>query len=352
MQNIVKQGGINTSILNTYLEYRAKINPHTERAYINDLRQFVAWLRYESITDPTRADLLRFRDYLLNEHEAIELTPDGWQYRKDRNGRRYKVICKPATVVHYMGSVKRFFKWREENYNIPTIYKDIDTPRIDRRTHKKDALQPADVKAIENTIIAKINAADGIKREQAQRLHAMFLLAVTAGMRTAELSSAKVKDIETRSGRAHIYIKGKGHSEADERLPIAKEVYRTIKEYLDNRSTPATPGSPLFTATGNRSGGRSIAPTTISTILKRALIAAGYDSDRLTAHSLRHTTGTAIHRITKDLYLTQQYMRHKDPATTEIYLHESTAEEQAAIAEALYKVYQEREIERTENTLN
>lgn len=40
-----------------------------------------------------------------------------------------------------------------------------------------------------------------------------------------------------------------------------------------------------------------------------------------------------------NLYKTQQYMRHANPATTEIYLHRQTERQEAEIAERLYKKY-------------
>ena len=67
--------------------------------------------------------------------------------------------------------------------------------------------------------------------------------------------------------------------------------------------------------------------------------AAGYDSERITAHSLRHTAGTAVMELTGDLYLTQKYMRHSNPATTEIYLHNQTETREAEIAQRLYALY-------------
>ena len=48
---------------------------------------------------------------------------------------------------------------------------------------------------------------------------------------------------------------------------------------------------------------------------------AGYNSDRLTAHSLRHTSGTGAYKATGNIYLAQKHQRHADPATTEIYVH-------------------------------
>jgi site-specific recombinase XerD len=74
-------------------------------------------------------------------------------------------------------------------------------------------------------------------------------------------------------------------------------------------------------------------------MLKRAMQAAGFNSERLTAHSLRHTAGTNTMELTGDLYTTQQYMRHSNPATTEIYLHIDTEKKEADIAQRLYNHY-------------
>ena len=80
-------------------------------------------------------------------------------------------------------------------------------------------------------------------------------------------------------------------------------------------------------------------PTTISKLLKAAMQRAGYDSERITAHSLRHTAGTNVQEITGNLYITQKYMRHENPATTEIYLHNDTERQESEIARALYNRY-------------
>lgn len=82
-----------------------------------------------------------------------------------------------------------------------------------------------------------------------------------------------------------------------------------------------------------------MATTTISTIIKGELKAAGYDSERLTAHSLRHTAGTTVQQITKNLHETQRYMRHASPVTTEIYIHDIQTDEEADTAQRLYNAY-------------
>ena len=45
----------------------------TTQTYLVNLRQFAAWLRYSEITQPVRQDIINYRDWLLSEHDAIEL---------------------------------------------------------------------------------------------------------------------------------------------------------------------------------------------------------------------------------------------------------------------------------------
>lgn len=312
----------------------------TTRTYINNLRQFAAWLDMRGIRQPTRQDIIFYRAYLESEHEAIRLGPAGWEYRLDRSGHRYTVRHKAATVAQYIRSVRQFFAWTEAAGLYPDIAKNVHAPKLQNDQHKKDALQAGDVKAIIDSLQERVRASRTRREEeQARRTLALFLLAVTAGLRTVELSRANVKDLETRGGRTWLYIWGKGRAEPDQKKALAQDVAKELRLYLKSRIDHVRDNSPLFVATGNRSGGRRLASTTISTMLKRALQAAGYDSERLTAHSLRHTAGTNVQHITGDLYATQRFMRHRNPATTEIYLHNDTAGQDADIAERLYLAY-------------
>lgn len=336
----------------TYIDRPGK----TTRTYITNLRQFVAFLNYNEIRRPQRADVIAYRDYLGAEHDAIKLdlqSPNGWAYRTTAGGKRYKVTCRPATVAQYLRSVCQFFRWTAASGYYPNIAENIHAPKLRQDFHKKDALTAGDVLTIEQSITARahtraIEAAQSHKdtagriaraTEQGKRLYAIYTLAVNAGMRTIEISRANVKDIETKDGQAFIYIWGKGHAEPDAKKPIAGEVYDAIRDYLNSRRDRPTANSPLFVSTGNRSGGQRIAETTISRMLKKAMQGAGYDSERITAHTLRHTAGTNIMELTGDLYTAQRYMRHASPATTEIYLHNDTARQEAETARRLYNFY-------------
>ena len=339
---------IKNDMLSAFVAYIDR-SEKTTRTYMTNLRQFMAWTRYTGTDQPQRADIILYREHLTREHEAIKLdahSPAGWTYRTDAAGNRLIITCKPNTIAQYLRSVCQFFRWTAANNLYPDIAANIHSPKLTHEHHKKDALTADEVQTIERHIIeAGRRAADGEPgrhAEQNKRLHAMFLLSVTAGLRTIEISRANVRDIQTKGGLSFICIWGKGHAEADTKLPIAPEVRAAIDDYIRCRTDRPTGGSPLFVATGNRSGGKRIAATTISTLLKRAMQEAGFDSERITAHSLRHTAGNNVRILTgNNIYETQKYMRHSNPATTEIYMHdgEQEAEQQADIAQRLYNHY-------------
>lgn len=324
---IITSQKLQQSLFDEFIQYIDR-GEKTTKTYINNLRQFIAWTAKEGIQNPTRQDVISYRQELAER-------------------------CKPNTVKQYLQSIRQFFKWTAANGYYPNIAANIHAPKTRQDAHKKDALTASDVLTIEQSITAEAKAkaaeaagkvkdtAGRIERatEQGKRLFAMYLLTVTAGLRTIEISRANIKDIEYRNGTAYIYIYGKGHTEADQKKPIAPQVYDALQDYIKTRTDNPTQDSPLFVATGNRSGGKRLAATTISTMLKKAMKQAGYNSERITAHSLRHTAGTNVQEITGNLYLTQKYMRHASPATTEIYLHVDTEQQEAAIAQQLYDRY-------------
>lgn len=353
--NTLTQPAALETLMRNFIQYidRAKT---TEYSYKVTLHQFLAYTRFKNIFLPERQDIINYKTWLGEEHEAIQLDdadPRGWSYRTDSKGRRFMVVLKSSTIKLYLQSVKHFFNWTAAQGIYQNIAANIHPPKV-TNTHKKDSLTADEVQSIERSITARAaqraqdaeaaakDTAGRMQRtdEQGRRLYAIYLLAVNAGLRTIEISRANIKDIEVKNGKAILYVWGKGHTEPDARKPLAPEVFEAIKDYLQSRQDEKTGSSPLFTATGNRSGGKRLDPTTISKMIKKAMREAGYDSPRLTAHSLRHTAGQAVMTVTnKNIYMTQLYMRHQSPATTEIYLDNDSTEQDAAIAAKLYSYY-------------
>ena len=350
---------INEGLFNEFVRWINR-EEKTTRTYLKNLKQFLAWMKWAGITQPTRNDILSYQSFLSAEHAAIVLDPtsaQGWKYRTDNSGAVILVKYRANTVRQYLRSVCQLFTWLADFKSCPNIARNIRLPKLDTSAaHRRQALPLSAVSEIEHSIertgeqkteqakAAKKDTAGRIQRstEQGKRLYAMYMLAVNAGLRTIEISRAKVKDLETTGGQTWLYIWGKGHAEPDRKQPLAAEVVEAIKDYLQSRTDKPTGSSPLFVSTGNRSGGKAIAATTISTMLKKAMQRAGYDSERLTAHSLRHTTATGMLKAShNNIYEVQQYMRHDDPRTTEIYTHETedAQSSRAGMAAQLYNLF-------------
>ncbi len=356
------------SFFDSFVKYVDRTE-QTTRTYITNLRQFAAWLLYMDIRKPGRQDVINYRDYLGQEHEAIKLCGNSWEYRTDKNGNRVKLACRISTIRAYLQSISQFFKWTEQEGLYPNIALNIHFTRQKAlasftEDHKKEALSAAEVLKVEESILQradqkkkeaathKKDPAGRLERatEQGKRLYAMYLLAVNCGLRTVELSRANIKDLESKGGNNFLYVWGKGCAEASQKKAITKEVKEAIDDYLQSRSDAWNSNSPLFVSTGNRSKGKRIASTTISTMLKRALQGAGFNSEKITAHSLRHTAGTCVQELTNDLYTTQKYMRHANPKTTEIYLHTNEQKKEVEVADKLYKYYHEKDHQEKEGS--
>ena len=77
----------------------------------------------------------------------------------------------------------------------------------------------------------------------------------------------------------------------------------------------------------------------ISRLAKTTMQAAGYDSERLTAHSLRHTAVTLSILAGKDITEVKQFARHANIQTTLIYNHALEKEKNtcaAAVSAAIF----------------
>ena len=287
----------NSALFAKFIDYTDR-KPTTIKGYVTCIKHFAAWMKENGIRQPQREDVKAYRDALASSSLAT------------------------GTQAQYLRAVKHFFKWTASEGYYPDISTNIHGAKVRHDVHKKDALQRDDV----GKIAATIDRSD----EQGKRLYAIYLLCVSCGLRTIELHRADVGDLKTVGGATYLYLQGKGHDDKDAPVLLIDEVKAAIDDYLQNRSAKVTAKSPLFTSTSNRSKGGRIATTTFSTMIKDLLVNAGYDSDRLTAHSLRHTSGTGAHKAGLDLYSVQHLMRHCDPATSEIYIHDDdhkTAEE-------------------------
>jgi integrase len=87
------------------------------------------------------------------------------------------------------------------------------------------------------------------------------------------------------------------------------------------KEIPSMKDAPLFASLSNRNGGGRLTTRTLRRIIKARLRAIGIDSDRLTAHSVRHTCITLALQAGATVQEAQALARHANINTTLIYAH-------------------------------
>lgn len=260
--------------------------PRTIETYTRAIRQLLRYFSFKGIRQPQREDIIAFRDELKQEHKA-------------------------TTVQNYITATRLFFQWTAQEGLYPNIADRIKGATISKE-HKKDYLTSKQVKAILNSIDR--GTIQGL------RDYAILALMITGGLRTIEVSRSNIEDLRAVGDATALYIQGKGKDEKTEYIKIQPQVEEAIRDYLKAMGkTDQT--QPLFTSTSNNSKGERLTTRSISGIVKKRLQEAGYNSDRLTAHSLRHTAVTLSLLGGNTLQEVQQFARHANITTTQIYAH-------------------------------
>lgn len=273
-----------SNLLECFIKY-VDATEATVQTYKRSLKQFFKYLADNRIFEPKREDILNFKKHLKS------------------------IGRKPTTIQNYIIVVRLFFKWTSQENIYPNIADRVKGAKLDT-THKKDYLTSAQIKdVLKNIDTSTLKGA---------RDYAIVTLMVTTGLRTIEISRAKVEDIRNVGNTPVLYIQGKGKEEKNDYVKLPYQVIKAIGVY---RNMLANEHEQLFVSTSNNNKGKGLTTCSVSTIVKNAMKEAGYNSPRLTAHSLRHSTATLNLLNGGTLEETQQLLRHSKISTTMVYLH-------------------------------
>ena len=263
------------------------VTPKTTATYQRALRQLFRYFTENGIVRPSREDILNFK-------KALESA-----------GR------KPSTVALYLAAARRFFAWTEQRGICPNVALGVKAPRQEHG-HKRDFLGATQLKAI----------FSGMKHDtlRERRDFAIIALMSVGGLRTIEISRANVEDMRTLGDCTVLYVQGKGRKDRTEFVKLPVQVQKAINDYLALRGN-VSDTAPLFASIGNRNRNGRMNTRTISVIAKTAMRNAGYNSSRLSAHSLRHSAVTLSLLGGMSISEVQAFARHSNISTTTIYAH-------------------------------
>ena len=277
---------LNISLLTDFFLF-LDVSEKTMATYRRALKQLFVFFHKNNISTPTYDSILLFK--------------------KELESRK----CKSATIALYLAAARRFFSWCEQKNIFPNIAVGVKAPRQERG-HKRDFLGAKQLKLVLNTI-----ERDSLK---GRRDYAIMTLMCVGGLRTIEVIRANVEDMRRLGDFTVLYVQGKGRKDRTEFVKLPEPVFDVINDYLKERCS-VDEKAPLFISTSNRNRNSRLTTRTISGIAKQAMRKAGFDSPRLSAHSLRHSAVTLSLLAGADLADVQSFARHSSITTTQIYSH-------------------------------
>lgn len=133
-------------------------------------------------------------------------------------------------------------------------------------------------------------------------------LGLFCGLRCAEMTSLRSRDVDVKSGTIFVY-RGKGRK--DRYVPIPARVLPFFQTYMGSVGEFVLP---------SHRHGMGLHPHGLRYVLGRVGARAGF-ARRCHPHQLRHTYATSLLESGADLTEVQELLGHESISTTAIYLH-------------------------------
>lgn len=146
-----------------------------------------------------------------------------------------------------------------------------------------------------------------------RRDYTILLLLARLGLRAGEVVALQLEDINWRAGE--ILIRGKGL--LHDWMPLPADVGEALASYLRRDRPPCQTRRVFVCMKAPRRG--FAGPSTLTTIVRRALERANLHPEFKGAHLLRHSLATSMLRAGATMGEIAEILRHRALNTTEIY---------------------------------
>lgn len=267
------------NLMQKYLNY-IDVSDNTTRTYNVGLTQFNEYLKQNDIVEPTREDIIAFREYIKLDH-------------------------KPNTVNAYMITIRNFYSWLEYEGITKDIAKKIKGIKLEN-IHLKRGLSKEEITQV-------LNVCKDIREEL------MIKLMITCALRINEVANIQLQDFYNDKGVIMLKILGKARNGLkQDSVKIDDRLFNLIKEYCNEYK----PTDYLFYSTSNHNKGGKVTTKTLRLIVNNLFERANLDTERLTPHSTRHTSVELALESGISIQEVSEFVRHKNIATTLVYAKE------------------------------
>ncbi len=253
------------------------------RAYTDDVRQFIEWVKgnridWDKPVSFSRVDIIGFLNFLAD---------------KKATG---------VTRVRKLAAIRKFFTFLRDNAVIAGNPAETIKGPI-REERDPEVLYRNEYKAL-------LYEAQGNIRD-----YAILMLFLQTGLRVGELVNLKLDDIDIEN-KMLIVRQGKGKK--DRTIPLEEQSLGALNIYLDDKK--GQNGIVDFQTLFLAKNGTSMDVRTVRWMVHKYVQKAGIRK-KASVHTLRHTFGT--HKVDKGMTLPalQELLGHKKMETTYKYVH-------------------------------
>lgn len=260
------------------------VSDNTIKTYNVGLLQFIQYLKDHNIQEPTRENVIDFREYLKEEQ------------------------LKPNTINSYLIAIRNFYNWLEYEGITKDITKKIKGIKLERK-HLKRGLSVEEIKKV-------LSVCKDIREEL------MVKIMINCGLRCNEVVNIQLEDFYDDKGVVMMRVLGKARGGLkQDSIKIDNRLFALIQEYVKQYNIQDY----LFVSTSNHNTNGKLTTKTIRYIITNLFKKAGLDMSMLSTHSTRHSTCELLLEKGMPIQEVSEFMRHKNINTTIIYSKELEA---------------------------
>ncbi len=293
----------------------------SEKPIIDHFDEFFQYLDIERGLSPSSQEtyqrfLSRFRDWLeKSDNEDLlphELTDDHiWKYRvylsKQKNHKNQPITKK--TRNYYLIAVRNLLNFFAD-WNIEAL------PAEKIKLAKEDESKSLDFLDLDQ--IKKLLNAPDLSKRTGVRDKAMLETLFSTGLRVSELVDLDRDQINIEDGTEELEVVVTGKGDRTRTVYFSPRAVDALRKYLSKRDDEE---EALFIRyRGPKTGDRRITTRSVENIVKKYVKETGLP-EKTTPHTLRHSYATDLLAQGVDLRVIQEFLGHKNIATTQIYTH-------------------------------
>ncbi len=281
-----------TSFLD-WLDIEKGLSNKSQENYSRFLKKFINWLKKSNLED-------------LKPHE---LSPAHiWEYRVHLS-RNSKKPLKKSTQNYYLIALRSLLNYFADRdiLSLPSEKIKLAKDKDEKKVHFLNLEQ-----------VEKLVSIPNIQKTNGLRDRAILETLFSTGLRIAELVSLDQEQmiIKPTTKDLEISIIGKGGHVRT--VFFSEKAIYWIRKYLDTRKDN---NKALFISyQGRKNTSKRLTDRSIERSIKKYALLAGLSS-KTTPHTLRHSFATDLLNQGVDLRLIQEFLGHRNIATTQVYTH-------------------------------